>query len=540
MLLAGDASCAPVLTCIVRSRLGLHDTLPGWKGRHPGVGASYPARWGSGIMSFVLFRRLAGRSSSAMAATAAGLALCATGIAAEESGTAGSGDPPARIELVAAGTTRAGRLRIEALVTTPAIRRVDFLLDGRLVDQDRRFPFGIVLEPPAAPPRGRLEAVALDGDGSELARDSLPLHSDPSTMEVAVSEIRELDGAGWLEIVAEVTHPEGVAIERVDFYRDERYVASVGASPYRTRIARSDGGFVRVVALTSTDALAETVHLLDHPGGSDTVSVSLVELYAMVTTRSGSPVAGLGPESFELLQGDRHRVIETFSEGDAAPLSLALVIDRSGSMYDNLDRAKRSARKFLESTLDEGDTALLVDFDSRPRLLQDSTDDLEALISRFDWIRSEGGSAIYDAILFAALQLEGSAGRRRALVVLTDGEDSGSRIGPAHCARAAQRAGVPIFVLGLGHPVAAAPSHRRLALRQLAEATGGGVHPIRRLDDIDAAYRAIDLQLRGQYLLGFTSEAPLSTAELDSLTVRVEDSRLEVRTILGGQIRDGQ
>lgn len=445
-------------------------------------------------------------------------------------------EPAAAIVLVATATPRPGRLRVEALVSSADIRRVDFLLDGELVARDRRFPFGAVVESGNQESAGHLEAVALDHQGMELARDTLLLRPEDTAMAVSLSGIRQLGDGGWLEVAVDVTHPEGVAIERVDFYRDERYVASVSASPYRTRIASAEGGgFLRAVALTSNGRWAEGVHLLDQAGAGDTLSVGLVELYAMVTTRSGSPVVGLAPESFELLHEGRPRSIERFSEGDAVPLSLALVIDSSGSMYESMDRAKQSARRFLESALDEGDEALLVDFDIRPRLLQASTSDLQTLVSRFDQIRSRGGSAVYDAISFGSLQLERSVGRK-AMVVLTDGQDSGSRISPARCAELARRAGVPVFVLSLGHPEDV-PSHRRLILRGLAEATGGSVHEIHRPSDIAAAYRAIDLQLRGQYLLGFSTDIPLSAAELESLAVRVGDRRLRVRTILGGQVR---
>lgn len=459
-----------------------------------------------------------------------------------------AGDPPSPvdspddrippiIEIVSTPTKRGDKLRIEALVTSDDIRRVDFLLDGEPVGRDRRFPFGAVVEPTDPPALNRLVAVALDREGREVARDVLILGAVESELSVSVSDIRELENGDWLEVSVDVQHSPSVAIDRVDFYRDERYVASVSASPYRTRIPGTEGGgYLRAVALTHGGELAEGIHLLDQSGEDETLSVSLIELYAMVTTRAGSPVTGLRLENFELFQGNRRRPIERFSEGDSVPLSLALVIDSSGSMYEVMGRAKQSAREFLQNALDEGDEVLLVDFNVRPRLLQAKTDDVESLVSRFDQIRSRGGSAVYDAILFGSLQLEGSPGRK-ALVVLTDGLDSGSRIRPEECAEHARRSGVPVFVLSLGLEPEAVPSHRSLALQRLAMTTGGSVHEIRRQEDISAAYDAIEHQLRGQYLLGFSVDRPLSTWDLDSLTVGVSDHRLRVRTILGGQVR---
>jgi Ca-activated chloride channel family protein len=289
----------------------------------------------------------------------------------------------------------------------------------------------------------------------------------------------------------------------------------------------------------------------------------------MVTTRAGTPVTGLPKESFALRRDGRTLAIERFSEGDDVPLDLALVIDGSGSMLDDMERAKRSAADFLLATLDTGDQALLVDFDARPRLLHGATEDVAGLVDRFDDIRSGGGSSIYDAILFAALQLDGATGRR-ALVVVTDGLDSGSRISPADCADATRHLGVPVFVLSLEGTRQAPPSHQKLKLRDLAVASGGGLFEVFGANDLRSAYEAIETQLRGQYLLGFSVAAPLTASELDSLTLDILDAgdiadagqladgglgdrtvdrladrrpsgrsseRLVVRTILGGRIR---
>ncbi len=454
-------------------------------------------------------------------------------------------DPPApdgepAIELVTSAARAEHRLRVDALVTSASIRRVDFLLDGELVQQDKRFPFGALITPPEASGShlaGQLEGIAYDRDGRELARDSVRLEPTTGDVTLSLSPAQPLGSGDWLEVGADVAHPPEVAIERVDFYRDDRYVASVGSAPYRVRIpADEDNGYLRAVALTHSGHLAEDVRLLGDPAGADRVSVGLVELYAMVTTRSGEPVTGLDADRFELRQDGQRRTIERFSEGDAVPLSLALVIDGSGSMLESLGHAKRAAGEFLESTLDEGDEALLVDFDARPRLLHGRTEDVASLVDRFDEIRSRGGSAVYDAILFAALQLEAAPGRR-ALVVLTDGLDSGSRLSPRNCVEAARRTGVPIFVLALGPGYETTPSHHRLALEQLAVESGGGWYRIRAMDDVPDAYRAIETQLRGQYLLGFSTPSPLSRQELESLTLEVTDDRLTVRTILGGQVR---
>lgn len=450
--------------------------------------------------------------------------------------TAPPDDPPALLEILPPSPARSGRLRVETLVTTSEIRRVEFRLDGELIDQDRRFPFSTGVDAALCREARRLEAVGFDRAGAELARDVVLLEPVASSeFSISFGEVRPLHGNGWLEVTAEVRLPQETSLERVDFYRGHRYSGSVASQPFRLRIPRCDEApFLRAVAHSTDGRLVESVHVLG--GHADALSVSLIEIYAMVTDRSGRPVAGLEREMFELYHGSRSLQIERFTEGDAVPLSLALVIDSSGSMFDSMERAKGAARRFLTQMLDPDDEVLLVDFDHRPRLLAPATRQVDRLVERFGDIESDGASAVYDGIAFALLQLR-KASARRALVVLTDGHDSGSRLTARQCARLARRSGVPIFVLR--HPPRPSPrlSHHTLALEELADSTGGAVYPILSEDDVDAAYEAIERQLRGQYLLAFEVEEALSPDDLDALAVHLADERLRVRTILGGQVR---
>ena len=123
------------------------------------------------------------------------------------------------------------------------------------------------------------------------------------------------------------------------------------------------------------------------------------------------------------------------------------------------------------------------------------------------------------------------------MIVLTDGLDSGSQVTVDECAALARRAGVPIFVVSMGDRLEHRPSHRTFALDRLAEQSGGHVYTVADESAIEVAYAEIDQQLRGQYLLAFSTEAALAAAELDALRLSVSDDRLRVRTILGGQIQ---
>lgn len=441
-----------------------------------------------------------------------------------------------RIEILPLSERRSGRLRVETLVTSPEIRRVEFRLDGELIDADDRFPFTTALDETTCRGRQRLEAVGLSATGAELTRDALLLGQPDAELSVSIDAIRTLPSPGWLEVTAAVELPAGSSLDRLDFYRGSRYAGSVSAPPFRLRIPGCTAApYLRAVAQSSDGRIAEAVRLLEDTGPVEALSVNLVEIYAMVSDRAGRPVPGLARSAFELRFAGEPWPIERFSEGDAVPLSLALVIDSSGSMYESMARAEQSAEHFLGQLLDPGDEALVVDFDERPRLLAGPTGNVDRLIASFAAVTPEGASAIYDGIAFALLELE-RAGGRKALVVITDGHDSGSRLTEPECARLARRLGVPIFVLRHGVVPRDRPSHAALALAELADETGGALHDIQRPDDLEVAYEAIENQLRGQYLLAFEADDALSSADLEALDVRVSDPRLRVRTILGGQV----
>jgi Ca-activated chloride channel family protein len=370
-----------------------------------------------------------------------------------------------------------------------------------------------------------------------IARDELRLDHQAVELSVAISAVQPIPDTDWLEVSADVRHAPSASVARVDFYRGDHFAASTTRPPFRAVIPREDESpYVRVVAHLEEGGWAEGVRMLATQGVADQLAVNLVEIYCMVSDRDGDPVTGLDAADFQILQGSEPRPLERFSIGDDVPLSLALVIDGSGSMFDVLDEAKAAARLFLEQALDRGDDALMIDFDLRPRLLQPRTSDVDELIERFSGIASHGGSAVYDAMVFGMLQLQSAPGRR-ALVILTDGLDSSSQFRPEDVVTLARETGVPIFAVSMGERRDFKPTHRSHLLRQIAERTGGSVYEIASADEIASAYSEIDLQLRGQYLLGFAAANELSATELDDLLVLVPGSRFSVRTILGGQLQ---
>jgi len=238
--------------------------------------------------------------------------------------------------------------------------------------------------------------------------------------------------------------------------------------------------------------------------------VQVVNVLVTVRDKQGHLVKGLPKDDFVLEEDGRRQGIRYFSAPAGAPLTLGLLIDVSGSQRSVLAEQHRAGRQFLDKVLHRGDRAFLVRFDRQPELLSDL--DLPEL--QADGGASQG-TALYDAIVFAARELDGQAGRK-ALVILSDGFDTSSAASLAGAIETAQRADALIYTIRFldrevfafeipasqgGSPV---PREGRKALERISRETGGAYFDLTPAETLDRIYDRIEDELRNQYSLGFT------------------------------------
>ena len=192
--------------------------------------------------------------------------------------------------------------------------------------------------------------------------------------------------------------------------------------------------------------------------------VTLVEVYATVTDPAGRPVTGLEREAFRVTDGGQPRDIDVFAAGDF-PLSVAIAIDRSWSMAgEPLERARSAARQFL-GELRADDEAALIGISSEVETLAPLSRDRRTQLAALDELRPWGSTKLHDALLESITRVEAAQGRR-ALLVLSDGEDRGSRASADEVVQRARRTPVLIY------PVTVSRRNPPL-MAQLASFTGG-------------------------------------------------------------------
>lgn len=440
------------------------------------------------------------------------------------------------------GRTLTGRTRFRTLATTELVQRVVFFLDGAEVASDDRAPFTATLDLGSEPLPHTVRVVGYERGGLVLGEHQITVNQRQESFGVRITALDPLAEGGGMRVAAEVAIPPGQRVDRIEIFRGETLIARregpTEPGPARVPVAADVPGeagpedFVRVVATLSDGTWSEDVALLAGGALGERVEVNLVQLFTVVTGRDDQPVDDLTAEDFRVRLRREDKPIERFQRADDVPLTLGLLIDTSGSMETLIIDTKQAAARFLVETLIAGDRAFLVDFDDRPRLAQPPTGDVTTLLRSFGRLGVGGATALYDSIVFSIVQLSESEGRR-ALVLLTDGQDYGSRFNVRRAIDDARAEGSPVYVLSLAGLYNERGSVRKPDLEAITKMTGGRIYYITDLAQLHGAYDQINRELRTQYILAFATDRPLTEEEVQRIEVTVTRPGLTARTVVG-------
>ncbi|MFP5370926.1 MAG: VWA domain-containing protein, partial [Actinomycetes bacterium] len=192
---------------------------------------------------------------------------------------------------------------------------------------------------------------------------------------------------GPVDVEVDVRLPDGRRMEKLELFWNDELAATLYDPPYRQRLTiprDRSVGYLRASARLDDGTTAEDAVLLNSPAAGERVDVRLVELYVVVTDRDGRPVRGLGRDDFRLLQDGREQAIAGFDDAGELPLSLGLAFDSSASMFLKLPDVCEAARALISGGLSRRARALLVDFDTEPRLVTGMTGDLGVVSAGLD------------------------------------------------------------------------------------------------------------------------------------------------------------
>ena len=251
-------------------------------------------------------------------------------------------------------------------------------------------------------------------------------------------------------------------------------------------------------------------------GNSDDPQSAMITLHARVnevnvlfiaTDKHGKFVRDLNQTDFSIL--DDHKppqAILNFHRETDLPLHLGLLVDVSGSVDGRFDFEQTAATSFLQHTLRAGfDKAFIVGFNNHSQMSQDFTDNVQLLSAGVHKLHDGGGTALYDAVYHACKEkfLKDRPDRpvRKAIVIVSDGEDNQSEFSKAQAIEMAQRAEVIIYAISTDDSGLVMRGDR--VLEQLAEATGGRAFFPFKMKDITHSFAAIEDELRSQYVVSY-------------------------------------
>ncbi len=265
------------------------------------------------------------------------------------------------------------------------------------------------------------------------------------------------------------------------------------------------------------------------------VTVDTVSLAVSVVDAEGRLVTDLPQENFQIYEDGVAQQIEFFSRGEL-PLRMVILVDTSGSMRSKLELAQEAAVRFVRS-LEPVDQVQVVEFNDRVLTLADFTSDFDRVEQAIRQTEATGATSLYNAIYVSLKDLHRENPEeldRRAIVILSDGNDTKSVLGFEDVKEQARKSSVVIYAISLraNENDLAKDKYRnaKYELDMLARESGGVSYAPEAIDDLAGVYEQIAHELKSQYSLGYVSTNAVSDGAWRRLQVLSNEAGTEIRT----------
>lgn len=317
---------------------------------------------------------------------------------------------------------------------------------------------------------------------------------------ITITEPRDQEVVfGRTRIAADVQLDEPEMLDRVEFLVGDEVVFIDREPPWECThefSGESRSWIIRAVAYHREGPTVSDAVITRKMRFSTVEQVNRVILWVTVTGKKDALITDLDKTDFKVEEdGQEQRIIDFYLEN--RPISMAILLDTSGSIQDSMEEIHRAAGSFV-GTLRPEDQALVIDFDERVFLIQDLTSDHDALKEAVTSTEPIGGTALYDAFHAAYRKLRGIEGRK-AIILLSDGSDTASQFGYKRIVEEAKASNIMIFAIGLGE------SLDRAVLKEFAGVTGGRAFFVKKAKDLEGIYQRISEELRAQFYLTYST-----------------------------------
>lgn len=443
------------------------------------------------------------------------------GVAAERSGSLRI-QPPRR--------DLAPNLFIVEVDADPLVKRVEFYVAEKKIFTRNSRPFRAELDLGAIPKRVEIRVVGYDASGRYVDADSWIVNERENPLEVKITRTRTPDGITHVKLT--VQNGRSTALKSVELFANDRKLKTWDGPPYRIDLepaVLTGAEFLRATVIDESGLEASDLVFMDGRRFTESIEVNLVELPVTVLDERGAAIVDLKEASFQVLEDGKPQKISDFAFSADLPLSIGVLVDHSGSMKPRIEEARKAAIGFFEQILSSRDQAFFGGFSwqtSRSSAMVSDVASLKRQVS--DMPDADGGTALYDAIISGLYQFRGIEGRK-ALLIVTDGEDTVSRVEYDRMLEYVRSARVPLYFIGIG----VSPLVGGGKLKALAAETGGIAYFIGKVEELKETYAALEKELRSQYLIGYYTQGGADSDKYRLVEVKTDRQGARVRTIRG-------
>jgi Ca-activated chloride channel family protein len=411
----------------------------------------------------------------------------------------------------------------------PPVKRVEFWVEGKKVMARNSPPFRAELDLGKLPKRVEVRAIGYDERGRYVDADAFVVNERDTPLEVKITRTQTPDGVSHFKL--SVQNPKNTALKSVVMFAGDKKIAEWKTPPYAidlptARLAGVD--YVRASVLDDTGYEAADLFFLNGERYTEQIDVNLVELPVSVSDSTGAPVTDLKQENFTVSESGKPQKLSTFNYATNLPISVGVLLDHSGSMEQRMADAKAAGVDFFKSIIRAGDRAFIAPFAGDPAKFAPFVSDVATLEAQVNAIPDAGGgTALYDAIITGLYRFRNVQGRK-ALIVITDGEDTTSRLSYNDMLTYARAARVPLYFIGIGFGFGETGG-----MKSLAAETGGVAYFIHNSKQLTETYKVLEKELRSQYLLSYYAESTTKDQAYRPIEVKVDRPNVKVRTIRG-------
>lgn len=414
----------------------------------------------------------------------------------------------------------------------PPAKRIEFWVDGKKIMTRNSPPYRAELDLGALPKRVEVRAVGYDSAGRYVDADAFLVNERETPLEVKITRTTTADGIVHLKL--SVQNPKNTALKKVTLYAGDRKLIEWAHPPYAIDLPAArlvNVEYVRASVTDETNYEASDLLFLNGARYSEEIDVDVVELPVGVTDRSGMPVTDLLQTQLHVFENGKPKLITAFHHASDLPISAGVLIDHSGSMVPRMKETKAAAVEFFKRILKSGDRAFVGAFAFDATKAAPFVSDVASLESQVNAIpEARGGTSLYDAIITGLYRFRSVQGRK-ALIILTDGEDTTSRIAYEDMLAYARSARVPLYFIGIALGFTDIGGSSKM--KTLAAETGGIAYFIRDVKQLNATYAQLEKDLRSQYLIAYNTETTKKDQKYRTVEVRTDRPNVIVRTIRG-------